>query len=123
MEAGLSDFHKVTVIILETKFERLKPKIIHYRNYKRFLNDRFENFGLGNLSTTYNGLEKFLQVYTDAQEDLAPRKKKYTKGNNIPFMNKSLTCAHMKRIQLRNKFLKNRSESNRLPSRQLHVQS
>ena len=32
----------------------------------------------------------------------------------MPFMNKSLCCAHMKRTQLRKCYLKNRSEQNRL---------
>lgn len=60
MEAGQSDFHTATVAILETNFESLKPKVARYRNYKRFLNDSFQEyifpkiFGSENLSTTYN---------------------------------------------------------------------
>ena len=51
---------------------------------------------------------KNLQVCIDVLDDLAPRKKKCTRGN------KQLTRTHMKRRQLRNQYLKNRSESNRL---------
>ena len=39
IETGLSDFHKMTMTVLKTKFERLKPKIMHYCDCKTFLND------------------------------------------------------------------------------------
>ena len=42
----------------------------------------------------------------------APPKKKYSKGNNMPFMNK--LRAHMKRTRLRNCYPKKSSEENRL---------
>ena len=81
MEAGLFDFHKMMVTVLKTDFKRLKLKIIHYRHYETFSNDSFREYlfpkiFLENLSTNYNGLPKFLQVYIDALEDLAPGKKK-----------------------------------------------
>ena len=34
IETGLSDFHKMTVTVLKTKFERLKPNIISCGDYK-----------------------------------------------------------------------------------------
>ena len=37
------------------------------------------------------------------------QEKKYVRGNNMPFLNKELSCAHKKRTQLRNRFLKKRS--------------
>ena len=42
-----------------------------------------------------------------------PRKKKYSRGNNMPFMNKLISRAHMERTRLRNCYLKKRSEQNR----------
>ena len=47
-------------------------------------------------------------------DKFAYRKKTYSGGNNIPFMNKLLSRAHMKRTRLRNCYLKKRSEQNRL---------
>ena len=47
-------------------------------------------------------------------DKFAPRRKKYSRGNNMPFMNKLLSRAHMKRTRLRNCYLKKRSEQNRL---------
>ena len=34
ISTGLSDFHKMPVTVLKTKFEKTKPKEITYRNYK-----------------------------------------------------------------------------------------
>ena len=42
----------------------------------------------------------------------APRKQKYARGNDMPFMNKALSMKIMARTRLRNKFLKDRSKEN-----------
>ena len=44
----------------------------------------------------------------------APRKKNYIRGNNKPFMTKALSKAIMRRTRLRNKFLTNPTNRNRL---------
>ena len=41
-ETNLSDFHKITVTILKASFQRLQPRVINYRNYRRFQNDVFK---------------------------------------------------------------------------------
>ena len=33
IETGLSDFRKMTVTVMKTTFEKLKPNIIYYRDY------------------------------------------------------------------------------------------
>ena len=38
---GLSDFHKLIVTCMKTTFQKAKPKIIHYRNYKYFNEENF----------------------------------------------------------------------------------
>ena len=63
---------------------------------------------------TNNGLEKFLVVCVKTLDRFAPYKKKYVRGNNMSFMNKSLSRAFMRRSQLRSKYHKKRSETNRL---------
>ena len=118
IETGLSDFHKMIVKVMKTTYQKLDPKIIHYRDYDTFCNDNFRNNLLSasvteNLDTN-NGLEKFLIVCVKTLDRFAPYKKKYLRGNNMPFMNKSLSRAFMRRSQLRSKCLKKRSETNRL---------
>ena len=63
---------------------------------------------------TNNRLGKYLAVCAKTLNRFAPYKKRYLRGNNMPFMNKSLSRAFMRRSQLRSKYLKKRSETNRL---------
>ena len=60
--------------------------------------------------------EKFYEICHSVLNDHAPRKKKYIRGNNKPFMTKAFSRAVMQRTRLRNKFLKNPSEENKLLS-------
>ena len=39
---GLSNFHKLVVTSLRTSFEPVSPKIIKYRNYINFDEDKFQ---------------------------------------------------------------------------------
>ena len=41
LDTGLSDFHKMTITIMKASFQRLQPRIINYRDYRRFQNDLF----------------------------------------------------------------------------------
>ena len=41
IETGLSDFHKMTVTVMKTTYEKLKPRITNYRDYKNFRDDTF----------------------------------------------------------------------------------
>ena len=36
IDTGLSDFHKMVLDVLKKKFERAKPKVINYRDYRHF---------------------------------------------------------------------------------------
>ena len=63
---------------------------------------------------TNNGLEKFLVVCVKTLDRFAPYEKKCLRGINMSFMNKSLSRAFMRRNQLRSKYLKKRSATNRL---------
>ena len=40
MTAGLSDFHKIVVTVLKTTFLKSKPRVITYRDYRSFDNDK-----------------------------------------------------------------------------------
>ena len=44
----------------------------------------------------------------------APIKTKYARGNQMPFMTKNLSKEMMTRSRLRNKYLKDKTEENRL---------
>ena len=118
IEIGLSDFHKMTVTVMKTIFEKLKPNIIHCRDYRKSSNDKFRENLISCLSTENirvdcNGMEKFLQICIKTLDELAPQKKKYSRGNNMPFINETIKKAFMARTHLRNIYLKNRSDNNK----------
>ena len=101
IETELSDFHNMTVTVMKTTFQKLDPKIIHYRDYRKYCNDSFRQdllslLVLENINLS-NGLQKFIDVCIKTLDKFAPRKKKYSRGgNNMPFRNKSLCRANTK---------------------------
>ena len=117
-ETDLSDFYKMMVTFMKITFEKLKPNIIHYRDYRKFSNNKFwENLisclSTENIGVNGNGTEKLLQICIKTLDELAPQKKKYSQGDNMPFINKTIKKAFMTRSCLRNIYLKNRSDNNK----------
>ena len=119
IETGLSDFHKMTITVLKTFFQKKGPKVISYRDYKNYSNDIFrqlinDDFNvLHQTSNEHQPLQTYLNVCMRALDVCAPRKTKYVRANNSPFMNKNISKAIMTRTRLRNKFLRNRTPENR----------
>ena len=67
IETGLSDFLRMVVTVMKTSFERLKPRVVNYRDYKSFENKLFRGellFELSNstLEENVDGLEKFIAI-------------------------------------------------------------
>ena len=96
--------YKMVVTVMKTNFQKLESKIINYRNYTYFSNDRFKEKVTSELSKVVSensdkGFNKFLDVCKEA-----------LRGNNSPFMNRILSKEIMKRSRLRNEFLKSKSE-------------
>ena len=118
IETGLSDFHKMTVTAMKTFFEKLQPRVVYYRDYKHFENDKFRTdllseLGKANIEENENGLNNLLNACKRILDIHAPRKQKNARGNHMHFMNKALSKEIMTRTRLRNKFLKDRSEENK----------
>ena len=59
-----------------------------------------------------DGLKRFCELSVNVLNKLAPRKKKYARGNQMPFFTKEFSKEIMTRSRLRNKYLKNRKEEN-----------
>ena len=77
IETALSDFHKMTVTVMKTTFQKLKPKIT--TENKICSNDKFREELLSKLSmensSTSNGLGKFLQICMGVVDKLGSEKK------------------------------------------------
>ena len=99
VETSLSDFHKMAVTVMKTTFEKLKPRVTYTRNWNEF---------------AILGHNKFLGICINTLDIFAPRLKIYLRGKKMPFKNKNVVNTHRKRACLRNKFLKNITENNRV---------
>ena len=110
----------MTVTVMKTTFEKLKPRVCYFRNCNEFCNEKLRTqllltqLSLENFNNSSNGINKSLEICVNTLDIFAPRKKKYLRENNMPFMNKNLVNAHRKQTRLRNTFLKNITEPNRV---------
>ena len=116
-ETGLSDFHKLVVTILRTRFELLPPKIIKYRNYKNFNGDEFRflfNKRLNDFNADDITVDIFKMTFFNFLLKFAPLKKKYLRANHSRFVNKELNKAIMQRSRLFNAYLKDKTRASRI---------
>ena len=93
IEIDLSDFHKMTVAVMKASFQKMKPKIITYKNYKLFSNELYKEdlvSELSNESLQFGKLKRFLKICGNTLNRHAARKKKFIRGNHSPFTIKEL---------------------------------
>ena len=118
IETGLSDFHKMIVTVMKTSYRKIESRVINYRDYKSFSNEGFRESLLENLKGKLSGnsdqnFSNFVNTCNAVLDKQLPKKKKYVRANQSPFMNKTLSKVIMLRTHLRNKFFKNRSNENK----------
>ena len=117
VETGISDYHKLVVTVMKSFFKKAAPHIIKYRDYKTFDERLFRNElseNLADISDTELNYDVFENIFLKHINKYAPMKEKRVRANNSPFMNKILSKAVMKRSRLRNKYLKNPTEINKI---------
>ena len=115
VETGLPDFHKMVLSVFKTYFKRQKPKIVTYRDYKSFDNEKFRESLITCFSTGKNiSYDAFENLLLQTIDKIAPIKQKHISGNQPPFMNKNIRKAIMTKTRLRNSFLKEPTQMNRL---------
>ena len=99
---------------MKTSYRKIEPRVINYRDNKSFSSEGFRESLLENLKGKLlenpdQSSNNFVNTCNTVLDKQVPKKKKYVRGNQSPFMNKTLSKAIMLRTNLRNKFLKNRS--------------
>ena len=93
LERGISDFHKMVVMILKVFYKKQKPKIIQHRKCDNFDKDLFReelNNELLNVDLNNTELSEFFETFMSLLDKHAPKKQKYIRANNVNFMTKSL---------------------------------
>ena len=110
VSTGLSDFHKMIITVMKTTFPKAKPKIVFYRDYKKFEEAKFRNdLRLELQNKSVENYEKFEQIFLNVLDKHAPSKKKILRANHKPYMTKVLRKAIMRRSALENKYYKSKS--------------
>ena len=115
VESGLSVFHKMVASVFKTNFEKQKSMIVTYCACKRFDNKKFRESLTTCFSTGKNiSCDAFENLVLQTLGKKAPLKQKHIRGNQPLFMNKDIHKAIMTRTRLRNSFLKEPTQMNRL---------
>ena len=109
----------MTITIMKTTFHKQESKIVIYRDYNNiFINVLREDLLLETSSNHHLSepvsLSSFITAGVNARIKHAPVKKKYVRTNQAPFMNENLKKAIMHRTKLRNTFLKNSFDQNKI---------
>ena len=115
IEIGLSDHHKMVCTVLKSDFKKLDPISVKYRSYKYFEEHLFKNDLIKDLQDFNEELmnyDNFKTIFMTVLDRHAPMKTKMVRGNNAPFMNKTLSKAFMYRSKLKNTFNKKPTEEN-----------
>ena len=83
-ETGQCDFHKMMFFVFKTSFKNQKPKIVTYRDYKRFDNEKFRESLITYFSTDKNiSYDVFEILVLQALEKVAPTKQKHIEGTSL----------------------------------------
>ena len=110
-QIDISEFHKLTFTVLKTYFQKAKPRIIKYRDYKHFDNNEFRFELIRELSSNNmqsDNLARFTNISKMILEKKAPLKERYVRYNQAKVMNKILQKAIMNRSRLLNRKGKSR---------------
>ena len=117
IETEISDYHKMTITVLKTHFQKLKPIKVKYRsddnfNFNLFKSELRDSLNMNNqINIEY---DIFKETFMEVLHKHAPMKEKISRGNNAPFMNKTLSKAFMHRTKLKNNYNLFPSEENNL---------
>ena len=96
-------------------FKKRDPITIIYRDYRAFDGVVFRDELKEELiRTQVITIDDFIAIFKKVLDRHAPSKKKIVRGNQAPFMNKTLSKAFMTRARLRNKYYRNNTPENKL---------
>ena len=98
---GFSDFHKMTIAVLNKTFTKLPPKTIKYRCFRNFDEDHFRFILNSIVNRTDLDFEAKSKMIITELDKAAPFKSKIIRGNNAPFVTKEMRKAIMIRSKLK----------------------
>ena len=111
-ETGLSDCQMLIATTLRLTLIKLSPKTVKYSSYTVFLHELDENCIQGALYRSDDPYFKLTKIFSSHLNKHTTTKSKQIRGNQAPFMNKSLSKIIMQKSKVRNKYLKWPSREN-----------
>ena len=108
-ETGLIGNHKLISTFFKSKTPKLKPKVIFYRSYKKFDEKSFsddlqnKNFSISSNDPNVN-YQSITENFLERIDKHSPLKKKFTRSNEAPFVNRDFQKAIYSRTRLKNKY-------------------
>ena len=115
-ETCLSDLHNLSVTVMKSYIPKQQPKIVKYRKYKGFNETKFRSELTNILDLNIHesrNIEFFKNIFLKVLNKHAPIKTKYLRANHSPFVTEELSKAFMLRSNLRNQYLKCKSDKRR----------
>ena len=114
-ETGLSDFQKLIVTVIKSHIPMQQPKIIKYRNHEGFNETKFrsELTNILDLNIHESRTIEFFKNFLKVLNKHAQIKMKYLRANHSPFVTEELSKAITLRSNLRNQYLKCKSDKRR----------
>ena len=89
--------------MLKSCFNNTEPKLLNFKDFKHFSQENFKEDLSEALCDCGESYDDFDHIFTSKLNKHAPIKKKWTRGNNKPHVNKALRQAIIKRSRLKNK--------------------
>ena len=104
---------------MRKEYWKFQSRLISYRSYRQFSNEKFRENLLLNLSkeslvNDADGFQKFCDIGLETLDKLVLYKQKYVRSSQMPFLTKELSKEIVTRFRLRNNYLKHRNDTNRL---------
>ena len=102
--AGVSDFHKMVITVSKATFTKSKPKVIIYRDFKLFNEEKFKtdlknSLRITNISSYY----VFQKIFLKVLERHDPIKNKTIRANHAPYVTKTMRKPILKRTELQHR--------------------
>ena len=99
----------MVITVLKHTFQRSSPKDPLYKDYKNLDRLTFKRELEEKLNQQINEYKHFKQIFLEVLNTHAPIKRKLLRANHVPYMTKALRKAIMKRSELENKYVKNKT--------------
>ena len=110
-DTGLSDFHHLIYTQLKSRYPGLPPRKINYRCYNHTVENNFlTDLSLQITSSKINEIEPFEDKFVTVLDRHAPRKTRMVRGNEKPYVNRTLWKAIRERSRLRNIYFRTKRD-------------